>query len=170
MKLLRWVVVCGLFSGACASTVYNKSQKSGDLSVEVSSRLVADLEVDSSKRIQGSANGSVLFGLFKIGFPTNYADGVSYGAGGGGGGLFGPGAVDEMKAAAAYNAVVPAKADVIVAPHYVVKVVSKFFGAWKEMSATVSGFGAKIKSIGGGSSSAPAASTGATVAPTPASP
>jgi hypothetical protein len=136
-----------LLSLTACSTVYHKSESSGALEVEVKSSFVADLEVDTTKRIQGTANQNVLFGLFHFGTPTNFADGVNYGTGGGGGGLFGPGAVETTKSAAAYNAMAPSKSEVLIAPQYIVKITSKLLGVWKEISVTVSGYGAKIKGV-----------------------
>jgi hypothetical protein len=143
----RFSALLALSSLSACSTVYHKSESSGALEVEVKSSFVADLEVDATKRIQGAASQSVLFGLFHFGAPSNFADGVNYGTGGGGGGLFGPGAVETTKSAAAYNAMAPSKAEVLIAPQYLVRVTSKLLGAWKEISVTVSGYGAKIKGV-----------------------
>lgn len=146
MKSVIALLSLSMLSG-CATT-YHKSQSSGAVNVEVKSSFTADLEVDATKRIQGAASQSVLFGLFVFGSPSNFADGVNYGTGGGsGGGLFGPDLVETTKSAAAYNAMAPSKAEVLVAPQYLVKVTSKLLGAWKDITVTVSGYGAKIKGV-----------------------
>jgi hypothetical protein len=104
--------------------------------------------VDMSKKIQGTAKHTKLFGLIDIHASKNYADGVAYdGASTGGFSLFQGGVVEDTKSAAAYNAVVPNKADVLVAPQYMIKVESYFFGAWKEVTAQVTGYAGRIKSI-----------------------
>jgi hypothetical protein len=126
----------------------NRSQKSGSLDVKVRSDLQADVEVDMSKKIQGTAKHTKLFGMIDIKTSKNFADGVSYDGGNSSAfSLFSGGVVDETKSAAAYNAVVPNKADVLVAPQYMIKVESYFFGAWKEVTANVSGYAGRIKDI-----------------------
>ena len=146
MKLLPMLVLALSFLSVSCSTKLHKSQKSGSLEVKVKSDLQADVEVDMSKKIMGTASHSRLFGLFYIKSSHNYVDGVSYD--GDSSGWFSSGLVDSTKSAAAYNAVVPNKADVIVAPQYLIKIKSYFFGAYKEVTAQVSGYAGKIRNIG----------------------
>lgn len=147
MKLLPIAALS--FLAAC-STTNNLSQKSGNLNVNLKSNLQADVEVDMSKKIMGKAHHVRILG-FHTAKSTNYADGVNYDGGssssGGLFGMFGPGMEEEAKSAAAYNATVPNKADVIVAPQYFVKVKSYFFGIYKEVQAQVWGYSGKITNI-----------------------
>jgi hypothetical protein len=145
-KLLPVLVMASAFLMTGCSTTINKSQKSGSLDVKVKSDLQADMEVDMSKKITGTAFHTKLFGLFDIKTSQNYADGVGY-DGVNSSGWFSAGVIEETKSAAAYNAVVPNKADVIVAPQYLIKVKSYFLGAYKEVTAQVSGYAGRIKNI-----------------------
>ncbi len=145
MKFLPLLIIATTFFMASCSTKMHKSQKAGSLEVNVKSNLHADLDVDMSRKIVGTASHSRLFGLFYIKTSQNFADGVSYD--GDQSGWFSSGIVSSAKSAAAYNAVVPSKADVIVAPQYLIKVKSYFFGAYKEVTAQVSGYAGTIRSI-----------------------
>ncbi len=147
MKVLSIAVIASTMLLASCSSTMNRSQKSGTLNVRVTSDLQADVDVDMSKKIQGTAKHTKLFGVIDIKSSKNYADGVAYDGGGSAFSLFAGGIVDDTKSAAAYNAVVPNKADVIVAPQYMIKVESYFFGAWKEVTAVVSGYAGRIKDI-----------------------
>ena len=146
MKVLTVLALTALVS---CSTTNNLSQKTGGMYVSVTSNLHADVEVDMSKKIVGKAHHTRILG-FHTKSSTNYADGVTYDTGSTGGGLFGffgPGMEEEAKSAAAYNATVPNKADVLVAPQYLVKVKSYFFGAYKEVQAQVWGYSGKVRNI-----------------------
>jgi len=145
MKLVTLLMTLTLFT-SCSSKV-KRSQRSGDLNVSVTSKLSVDVDVDTSKKIQGSVKHIKLFGFIDIKTSKHYADGVNYGQGESGFSLFGPGIVEEAKSAAAYKAVVPGKADVLVAPQYLVKVESYLLGAWKVVTAQVSGYAGTIKQI-----------------------
>ena len=114
MKLLPMFVLVVSFLSVGCSTNMHKSQKGGLLDVKVKSDLQADVEVDMSKKIAGTASHSRLFGLFYVKNSQNFVDGVSFD--GENSGWFSSGIVDSTKSAAAYNAVVPNKADVLVAP------------------------------------------------------
>jgi hypothetical protein len=145
MKFIA-IVMASAFLVSCSTTT-NRSQKSGSLDVRVKSDLQADMDIDMSKKISGTAHHTKLFGIFDIKTSKNYVDGVAYDGGASGMSLLGPSMVDETKSAAAYNAVVPNKADVIVAPQYHIKVESWFFGAWKEVTAQVTGYAGRITNI-----------------------
>lgn len=141
-------LVLSLLVITACSTTTNKKVDAGDLNVRVTSKLEADLEVDTSKKVSGKAFHTKLFGLINLKTSTHYADGVNYGGGNNSGfSFFSGGIVEEAKSAAAYNALNQAKADVIVVPQYVIKVNSWFFGAYKEVTAVVSGYSAKIRSL-----------------------
>lgn len=146
MKVLTVAALAVLVS---CSTHNNLSQKSGGLHVDVKSDLHADVDVDMTKKIVGKAHHVRIFGIHTE-KSRNYADGVTYPGhheGGGLFGFFGPGMEEEAKSAAAYNAAVPNKADVIVAPQYLVKVKSYLFGLYKEVHAQVWGYAGKIRDI-----------------------
>lgn len=145
MKVIALLASTFLFV-SCSSTM-NRSQKSGSLDVKVKSDLQADMDVDMTKKITGTAKHTKLFGVIDIKTSKNYADGVAYDGASQGFNLFAGGVVEDAKSAAAYNAVVPNKADVLVAPQYLIKVESYFFGAWKEVTAQVSGYAGRIKNI-----------------------
>ncbi len=133
---------------SCSTTV-NRNQSSSALDIHLRSNLEADVEVDMSKKIQGVASATKLFSIITLAGPDQFADGVVYHAGGEGGGfsLFGPGVADEVKSAAVNNAVMSAKAEIIVAPQYLMRTKSVFFGAYKEVSVQVTGYAGKIKTI-----------------------
>lgn len=141
-------IVCVFFLVSC-STRNHMSQRAGGVDVSVKSQLSADVDVDMTRKIVGKATHVRIFGIHTQS-SRNYAEGVTYqteGNGGGMFGLFGPGMEEEAKSAAAYNATVPSKADILVAPQYLVKVKSYFFGAYKEVQAQVWGYAGKIRDI-----------------------
>ncbi len=142
------VIIC-LFALVSCSTRNHLSQKTGGMNVSVISNLEADVDVDMTKKIVGKAHHVRIFGIHTQG-SKNYADGVTYDGGAGGGGLFGffgPGMEEEAKSAAAYNATVPNKADVLVAPQYLVKVKNYVFGLYKEVQVQVWGYSGKVRNI-----------------------
>jgi hypothetical protein len=130
------------------STTQNINQKSGNLKINLATDLHADLEVDTAKKITGKAHHIRILGIYTKS-SSHFADGITYNASNENGAfsIFGPGMEETTKSAAAYNATVPSKADIIVAPQYHIKVKSYLFGAYKEVSAQVSGYAAKIKDI-----------------------
>ncbi len=146
MKTVSAIVLSSLFLFTGCATRYHKSQDTGAMDIKVRGNLVADIEVDMSKKIQGTASQKRILGLFWLKHAEQYADGVVYSAAGESS-LFGPGIVDTTKSAAAYLAVTPAKADILVAPQYVIKEKSYFFGAYTEVTASVSGYAGKVKNI-----------------------
>ncbi len=144
MKALA-LVASFAFLVSCSHTT-NRSQESSNLDVRLRSDLLADVDVDMTKKIQGQSRSTRLFWI-PIRHPNFFADGVGYDAGGGGFLFFGGGMEDEAKSAAAYNAVIPNKVDVIVAPQYIVKSESVFFGLWKEVTAQVQGYAGRVRNI-----------------------
>ena len=148
MKLTSALVFLSLFFLMSCSTSINRNQDTGAMDVKVRGNLVADIDVDMTRKIQGSAHQSKLFGLIWLKHANHYADGVAYSASGHAG-FFGPGMTEETKSAAAYKAVTPVKADLLVAPQYIIKEKSYFFGAYKEVTATVSGYAGKVRNISG---------------------
>lgn len=116
----------------------NTSQFSEPFSGRVSSNLKADVAV--GEKISGSASSILLFGLITLGAPNKLADGVIYG-GVPGNPYFNP--YEELKSAAAYNAVTEGKADVIIAPRYTISGTNYFL--FKTLNATVSGYKGTLK-------------------------
>jgi len=143
MKLLLIATSFSFLIG-CSTTI-NKGQNSGSVNVNINSHLKADVDVDMSRQVKGTANHKTLLWIFPIKSTDRFVDGVSYNGGESGFSLFSGGMVEQTKSAAAYNAVVPNKVEVLVAPQYIVQVKSYFFGAWKEVTATVSGYAGKIR-------------------------
>ncbi len=138
------IILSGLFLVSCSTTT-KRSQKSGALNVSVSSSLHADLEVDMSKKISGSARYVRLFGIFDMKSSEDFVDGITYG-GSQGFSLFTDGLIEEAKSAAAYDAIVPNQVDVLVAPQYIIK-VETFLGVWKKVTALVTGYAGRVKDI-----------------------
>jgi hypothetical protein len=147
MKKLHLLPCIGLLFLASCSTTYNKSHKSGVLDLRVRSELQADIEVDMTKKISGAATHSKLFGIFDLQSSTNFVDGIQYGANDSTNFIFSGGMVEEAKSAAAFNAIFPNDADIIVTPQYLIKVKKYFFGAYREVTAQVTGYAGKIKNI-----------------------
>ena len=145
MKLLPVVIAFSFILTGCSTTI-NKSQQTGAVDVNVKSHLTANIDVDMTKMVKGSAHHTRLLWIFPIKSANRYADGVTY-SGGAEPSFFSGGMVDETKSAAAYKAVVPNKVDVLVAPQYIIQVKSYFLGAWKEVTASVTGYAGKIRDI-----------------------
>jgi hypothetical protein len=146
---MKFLALFGLVALVSCSTTNHLSQKSGGMSVSVISNLEAEVDVDMTKKIIGKAHHVRILGIHTQS-STNYADGVTYDGGNSGGGLFGffgPGMEEAAKSAAAYNATVPAKADVLVAPQYLVKVRNYVFGLYKEVQVQVWGYSGKVRNI-----------------------
>ena len=153
-RLSQFGVMVGMACGftGCASTSTNKSIDTAGLIVSVNSQLMADIDVDISKKLSGTAKKSVLFGFYTLEEPDTFLDGA-FGSGGEGGLLGGLLAGDEgaIKSAAAYKAVNPSGkssvADVLVAPQYTLKKHKRFLGMYKETTATVVGYPGQISAI-----------------------
>ena len=134
-------------TSGCVS--YNMSQPSAPLEGVVKSDLKADVKVGET--ISGESSTNILFNFFAFGGDTQFADGVVYGGGAGGGGALGslglpiPDPISTTKAAAAYKAVKSSGADLIVAPRYEVSVEDYFI--FKKVGVKVTGNKGSISSI-----------------------
>ena len=108
-----------------------------------STALKADVAVGEA--ITGQSSVNILFGIFKFGGDSEFADGVEYGGstGGGLGGALDP--VSAVKSAAAYKAVKASGADLIIAPRY--EVSEESYVIFKKVSVTVKGNKGNIRSI-----------------------
>jgi hypothetical protein len=138
------LVFAGALTG-CSSL--NTSTPSLPLTGAVQSDVKADIEV--GEKISGQSSVTQLFGLLTLGAEHEYADGIAYGGSAAGAGLQlpigGANLVEQVKAAAAYNAVTESGADVIVAPRYTIK--QEGYGFFGTVDVTVEGYKGTIKSI-----------------------
>ena len=127
-----------------ACTTGRASQPGASMeSTKIGWGLSADISVDMTKKLSGSARKSRLL-FFTVEAPNRYVDGVFVSSEGGLlNWLFG-GAYDDMKAAAAYNAVY-GKAEVLVNPQWSVEVEDYLFFAVTKCSVT--GYPGTIKSF-----------------------
>ena len=132
MKHIAFITFIVIILGGCGAT--NKSHIFSDLTVSTQSELDADISVDLSKKLSGTAEATYLFNIFQLSGDTEFADG--YG---------GMGPVGKAKSAAAYKAISGSDADVLVSPQYVVDFTNNVF--IQDVSVTVTGYGGKITSI-----------------------
>lgn len=116
----------------CASQNY--SQPSAPLNGAVETNLKADVKVGET--ISGVSSVNILFGMFKLGGDTQFADGVTY-SGGEGGFALGLDPVAAAKSAAAFKAVNSSGADLIVAPRYEISVQD--YVVYKAVNVKVTG-------------------------------
>ncbi|RRV08975.1 hypothetical protein EGJ27_04150 [Pseudomonas sp. v388] len=144
-KLWMSAAVATLIATTSGCVSYNVSQPSAPLDGSVKTDLKADVKVGGT--ITGESSTKILFNFFAFGGDTQFADGVTYGAGAssGGGLLPIPDPVGTTKAAAAYKAVKSSGADLIVAPRYEVSVNDYFI--FKTVNVKVTGNKGSINSI-----------------------
>lgn len=143
-KLFRSTVfgVVALSMFGCGTI--HTSQHSGPLDVRVVAPLKADVSV--GEKITGTASSVNLFWLFNLGMPDKFADGVLYNTEAKEGprvSWFIP--IENIKAAAVYDAVSKSKADVIVAPKYVVEYNDYLL--FRRVHVTVTGYKGTINGI-----------------------
>jgi|TARA_B100001971_G_scaffold191814_1_gene195602 hypothetical protein len=134
IKLITIVALFWVFITGCGSV--NQSHIYSPVGVSISSEMTADVDVDLSKKLTGSAKASYFLGIgiFKMSGDSKYADG--YG---------GMGTTGKVKAAAAFDAISKSDGDILVSPQYVV--TTSFIFPIKTISVDVSGFEGKIKEI-----------------------
>ena len=146
MKMITFFIVCGLMFATGCSTL-NTSQHSGALDVRVVAPLKADVAV--GEKITGTASMTNLLWLFNVGNPNKMADGISYSTNpverGPLSSLFSIFPYENLKAAAAFDAVNKAGADVIIAPKYMVDYNDYLLV--KTVRVTVTGYKGTIKEI-----------------------
>ena len=131
-KIFTLISSAALFAAvSCQST--NISKPSSPISSVIKADLKADIAIGAE--ISGSSSASVLFNVFKFGADSKFADGVNYSVNGGSVSLLGVSTVDQVKAAAAYNACHENNADILVAPRYIVE-IDDFF-VFKTINVTV---------------------------------
>ena len=135
MKSIKLITIVALFLlliTGCASV--NQSHIYSPVGVSISSEMTADVDVDLSKKLIGTAKGTYFLGIVKISGDSKYADG--YG---------GMGTTGKVKAAAAFDAISKSDGDILVSPQYVV--TTNFIFPFKTIIVDVSGFEGKIKEI-----------------------
>ncbi|MCG8520155.1 hypothetical protein RYS15_17865 [Marinobacter xestospongiae] len=140
--LIASSLVAATALSGCSSM--NTSSHALPLGGTVQTDISADIEVGEKITGQSSAT-KILF--FTLGADTEFADGVTYSAGGASAPMipFIGGPVESVKAAAAYNAIKSSGADVIVAPRYIVE--KDDFFVFGTINVTVEGYKGTIKSI-----------------------
>jgi len=132
IKLITIVALFLVFITGCASV--NQSHIYSPVGISISSEMTADVDVDLSKKLTGSAKATYFLGFFKMSGDSKYADG--YG---------GMGSTGKVKAAAAFDAISKSDGDILVSPQYVV--TTNFIFPIKTISVEVSGFEGRIKEI-----------------------
>jgi len=145
--LLGSLLVAVVVMVGCGTYV-SQSQQSGPLGVKVAAPMKADIEV--GEKISGTASGTLLCGCLPIGLPKKFAEGVEYNYYH----SWFPTRLDfnfiersvgQIKAGAAYNAVAGSKADVIVAPKYIIE--DNNYLLFDTLNITVVGYKGTVKSI-----------------------
>ncbi len=134
------LLLAGALSG-CSSM--NVSSSPVPLNGTVATDLTADIEV--GEKITGHSSATKIL-FFTLSDDSEYADGMTYGNGGGSAlSLGGLDPVSAVKSAAAYNAISESGADVIVAPRYVVK--KNDYVVYGTIEVTVEGYKGTIRSV-----------------------
>jgi hypothetical protein len=130
MKSLCTLLLATLLLASCRSTYI--SGHSAEPNISMNYNIDVDLDIDKSKVIQATSTTKIYFGIFKkrdkkfsdAFFSRNYI-----------------GQAEKM--AATYKALEGTSYDIIVNPKYVVEIKRGLFV--KKISATVAGYGAKVK-------------------------
>ena len=121
----------------------NQGVSSSPVNMELDAPYKAELSI--MPKAMGQSSQTVLFGIFHVGGDNKYADGVNYA---GNSSSFGGSFFDlasKVKSAAAYKVLQQTKADVLVAPTYVVQ--EENYLLWKTYTAVVQAYPAKIARI-----------------------
>ena len=145
------VIALALASVMVLSGCSTTRMSSGSMSLDGQIKSDVEADVEVGERISGKSEFSTLFSVISLGnAPTQFVDGVTYGAASGNGGgllgsVFGGGAVAKAKSAAAYQAISKSGADVIVAPQYSIE--KKDYMVYKTLKVEVEGYKGTINSI-----------------------
>ena len=142
MKRIATIATLSAFALLTGCASQNVSQPTAPLNGEVTTNLKADVKVGET--ITGQSSVNILFGVFKLGGDTQFADGVTYG-GGEGGFALGLDPVATAKSAAAFKAVKSSGADLIVAPRYEVSVQD--YLVYKAVNVKVTGSKGTVTAI-----------------------
>lgn len=143
MKNFALTLLCLCFI-SCSST-FNKSYQSGNVAVNVASNLKADISVDMKQKLKGVASKTKILGI-TTSSQNKFADGVTYGSNGSQGFFSMFDNKEEVKSAAAYNALNGSNADVLVAPQYLIEERS-FLIFYSKTTVMVTGYPGVIKKI-----------------------
>jgi len=127
------LILMAILFVSCAST--HQSQFISELSVQTTSSLKAEVEVDMNKVLTGESTSRVLFKFIQLEGPSDFADGY--------GDAFS--SAGKNKSAAVYNAMKNSDADVLVSPKYIVREEGNPF--YSAVRVSVSGYAGYIKSI-----------------------
>lgn len=130
MKNIIFITLVVFSIQSCRSTYI--SGASAEPNIEIKYNVEAELEIDKSKTLQATSTTKVILGFIKL-YDKNFSDAYPKS------GYVGA----QEKMAATYKALDGTGYDVLVNPKYLIKTKRGLFV--KTISATVAGFGAKIK-------------------------
>ena len=130
MKNIIFIALVVFSIQSCRSTYI--SGASAEPNIEIKYNVEAELEIDKSKTLQATSTTKVILGFIKL-YDKNFSDAYPKS------GYVGA----QEKMAATYKALDGTGYDVLVNPKYIIKTKRGLFV--KTISATVAGFGAKVK-------------------------
>jgi hypothetical protein len=128
-----------VFSALAGCSSLNQSAVSPPMEHRVITEYTTDVEV--GPKISGKSTTILILGFIKLG-DREYADGVGYGTGFN----FSFGGAEGAKSAAAYKAVKAGKADILIAPTYIVREYG-FSPIYTTIEAEVTGFAGNVKGV-----------------------
>lgn len=150
MRRLISLAVLTLLFASC--TTINKSHMNASIGISITSPMDAKIDVDMTKKLVGYASGGYLFHLLKVSGDSKHADGIQFNnPGGKDPGFFGSvlqsfSKIEDVKAAAAYNAIRTSDADVLINPQYVIE-EGNWNPFYKLIKVKVTGYPGKVISI-----------------------
>ncbi len=148
--MLRFLVfiTCLIMIMGCSSI--NKSHMNAAIQIGITSPMDAKIDVDMTKKLVGYASGGYLFHLLKVSGDNKFADGINFNSSGEQGFLASTlktfSKIEEVKAAAAYNAIRTSDADVLISPQYVIE-EGNWNPFYKLIKVKVTGYPGKVISI-----------------------
>jgi hypothetical protein len=134
MKTTVFAALCSVFLITGCSTIH-QSQPSTPLLGPISSNLYAD--IFAGPKIEGHASKACVLWIF-CNSPDKYADGILYHYGNPEYGYFSIDSANDVKSAAAYDAVTKYNADLIIMPKYIIEYNNYFI--YQSWNATVTGY------------------------------
>lgn len=148
MLIFGLLLAVAVIASGC--TTVSQSQPSGPLGVKVAAPMKADIEI--GEKVSGTASGTILCFFVQLGFPSKFAENVDYNyytswhsSPIAGISSIAQIAMGNLKSAAAYDAVTKGKADVLVAPKYIVE--ANDFWIFQTLNVTVTGYKGTVKGI-----------------------
>lgn len=148
----RLISVAALIFLLASCSTINKSHMNASIGISISSPMDAKIDVDMTKKLVGYASGGYLFHLLKVSGDAKHADGIQYNSPGGkdagfvGNILQSFSKIEDVKSAAAYNAIRTSEADVLINPQYVIE-ESNWNPFYKLIKVKVTGYPGKVISI-----------------------